>query len=218
MRFRGAHPNTIYSGAGAHRYHRHPFLPVFLVCDAECISSSYKLQQQPMRTQTKRSVCDFSLGPYFIYWWCDRISLRRKVTFTRTGDKWTLAGEVRVPPPQLFQPNAIDEGSVRGVAFFSPAVPKNNKRLLLFSVVFSQGSKPQTRSRSLKSFLLIPLDFFMSATFFAAKNWVFLMSPVMQLGVGNYARLPSKKTMQGQDPCLRPALILLLVAAASLMD
>lgn len=58
----------------------------------------------------------------------------------------------------------------------------------------------------------------MSATFFAAKNWFFLMSPVMQLGVGNYTRLPSKITTQGQDPCLRPALTLLLVAAASLMD
>lgn len=99
----------------------------------------YFLFVMPMRTQTKRSVCDFSLSPYFIYWWCDKISLRGKVTFTRAGDKWTLTGEVRVPPLQLLQPNAIDEGSVRGVAFFHPQSPRTIRDCCCFLLFFLRG-------------------------------------------------------------------------------
>lgn len=66
MRFRGAHPNTIYSGAGAHHYHRHPFLPVFLVCDAECVSSSYKLQRHQC-AHRQREVCVISLSVLILF-------------------------------------------------------------------------------------------------------------------------------------------------------
>lgn len=66
---------------------------VFLVSDADCFSSLQKPQQHIYSHihagQEKWEISVLVLGPYFIHWWCNRISFQRKVTFC-----WPVTNEL----------------------------------------------------------------------------------------------------------------------------